>query len=71
MHHLPYTIEVITIQITLGNTKVKMLADDLKLYSIYNSANGVSDLQQSLDLLVSWSNMCREKSILLPISGLL
>jgi Reverse transcriptase (RNA-dependent DNA polymerase) len=41
----------------LGNTTVKMFADDLKLYSIYDSANDVSDLQQSLDLLVSWSNM--------------
>ena len=38
-----------------------MLADDLKLYSIYNSANGLSDLQQSLDLLVSWSNIWQLK----------
>jgi hypothetical protein len=45
----------------LGNTTVKMFADDLKLYSVYNSANGVSDLQQSLDLLVSWSNMWQLK----------
>ena len=38
-----------------------MFADDLKLYSIYNSANGVSDLQQSLDLLVSSSNVWQLK----------
>ena len=38
-----------------------MFADDLKLYSTYNSANGVSDLQQSLDLLISWSNMWQLK----------
>jgi len=40
---------------------VKMFADDLKLYSIYTSVNGVSDLQQSLDLLISWSNMWQLK----------
>jgi ribonucleases P/MRP protein subunit RPP40 len=45
----------------LGNTTVKLFADDLKLYSIFNSANGVSDLQQSLDLLVSWSNVWQLK----------
>ena len=44
-----------------GKTSVKMFADDLKLYCIYNSANGVSDLQQSLDLLVSWSNVWQLK----------
>jgi ribonucleases P/MRP protein subunit RPP40 len=44
-----------------SNTTVEMFADDLKLYSIYNSANSISDLQQFLDLLVSWSKMWKLK----------
>lgn len=44
-----------------SNTTVKMFADDLKLYSIYNSADGISNLQQSLDQLVTWSNMWQLK----------
>ena len=38
-----------------------MFADDLKPRSISNSANGVSDLQQSPDLLVSWFNVWQLK----------
>lgn len=40
-----------------GNTTVKLFADDLKLYSIYNSDDGVLNLQQSVDRLVHWSKI--------------
>ena len=40
----------------LDNTSAKLFADDLKLYSIYNCADGTLNLQQSFDQLVSWSN---------------
>ena len=44
-----------------GNTNVKLFADDLKLCSIYNSANGTLNLQQSIDQLVYWSKLWQLK----------
>ena len=40
-----------------GNTTVKLFADDLKLYSVYNIGDNSSDLQQSIDNLVNWSKL--------------
>ena len=44
-----------------GNTNVKLFADDLKLYSIYNSTDWSLNLQQSVDQLVYWSNLWQLK----------
>ena len=46
-----------------GKTYVKMFADDLKLYTIYDKSNisGPLNLQQSIDHLVHWSNMWQLK----------
>jgi hypothetical protein len=44
-----------------GNTSVKLFADDLKLYSIYKNDDVTLNLQQSVDLLVHWSNMWQLK----------
>ena len=43
--------------ICCGETTVKLFADDLKLYSVYNSTDNSVDLQHSLDKLVEWSNL--------------
>ena len=43
--------------ISCGETTVKLFADDLKLYSVYNSTDNSADLQQSIDNLVKWSNV--------------
>lgn len=40
-----------------GNTKIKLFADDLKLYSDLSSDSGSTNLQQTLDNLVSWSSL--------------
>ena len=37
-----------------GNTTVKLFADNLKLYSVYNIGDNSFDLQQSIDNLVNW-----------------
>jgi hypothetical protein len=44
------------ISICCGNTTVKLFADDLKLYSVYNNMDNSAELQHSIDKLVSWSN---------------
>ena len=44
-----------------GNTNVKLFADDLKLYSVYNSTDCSLNLQQSVDQLVYWSNLWQLK----------
>ena len=44
-----------------GNTNVKLFADDLKLYTIYNSTDCSLNLQQSVDQLVYWSNLWQLK----------
>ena len=46
-----------------SNTTVKLFADDLKLYSIYDISNtyGPLNLQQSIDQLVHWSNLWQLK----------
>ena len=46
-----------------GKTSVKMFADDLKLYTIYDMSDvsGPLNLQQSIDHLVHWSNMWQLK----------
>ena len=44
-----------------GNTKVKLFADDVKLYSIYNCEDGMLNLQQSVDKLVYWSSIWQLK----------
>ena len=38
-----------------GNPTVKVFADDLKLYSVFNSGDHSADIQQSIDKLVDWS----------------
>ena len=40
-----------------GNFTVKLIADYLKLYSVYNIGDSSSDLQQSIDNLVNWSKL--------------
>ena len=40
-----------------GNIAVNLFADDLKLYSVYNIGDNSSDLQQSIDNLVNWSEL--------------
>jgi hypothetical protein len=51
------------VSICCGNTTVKLFADDLKLYSIYNmpGVDSSLDLQQSVDQLVYWSNIWQLK----------
>jgi hypothetical protein len=44
------------VSLCCGNTTVKLFADDVKLYSIYNCEDGMLNLQQSVDKLVYWSN---------------
>jgi hypothetical protein len=44
-----------------GNTAVKLFADDVKLFSIYNCVDGMLNLQQSIDKLVNWSNVWQLK----------
>ena len=43
--------------ICCGETTVKLFADDLKLYSVYNSTDNSANLQHSIDKLVEWSNL--------------
>jgi len=50
------------ISISSGNTAVKLFADDLKLYSVYNISENSSDLQQSIEDLVSWSKLWQLQS---------
>jgi hypothetical protein len=38
-----------------GNTSVKLFADDVKLYNIYNCEDDILNLQQSVDKLIYWS----------------
>lgn len=45
------------ISIRCGDTTVKLFADDLKLYSVYNTTDNSADLQQSIDKLVNWSKL--------------
>jgi hypothetical protein len=45
------------ISICCGETTVKLFADDLKLYSVYNNTDNSVDLQLSIDNLVDWSNL--------------
>jgi Reverse transcriptase (RNA-dependent DNA polymerase) len=45
------------ISICCGDTIVKLFADDLKLYSIFNRTDYSSDLQHSIDELFKWSNL--------------
>ena len=41
----------------IGQAKLKLFADDVKLYSAFNvDVSNCGDLQQSLDLLSSWAN---------------
>jgi hypothetical protein len=44
-----------------GNTSVKLFADDVKLYNIYNCEDGMLNLQQSVDKLIYWSNIWQLK----------
>jgi len=39
------------------NKTIKLFANDLKLYSVYNATDNSSDLQQSIDKLVDWSKL--------------
>ena len=42
--------------ISVGESKVKLFADDIKLYSSFNvDVSNCGDLQQSIDLLSSWA----------------
>ena len=43
--------------ICCGETTVELFADDLKLYSVYNSTDNSANLQHSIDKLVEWSNL--------------
>ena len=43
--------------ISCGETTVKLFADDLKLYSVYNGTDNSVNLQHSIDKLVEWSNL--------------
>ena len=45
------------ISVCSGNVTVKLFADDLKLYSVYNATDNSSDIQQSIDKLVQWSKL--------------
>lgn len=43
--------------ICIGESKLKLFADDVKLYTSYNvSVSNCGNLQQSIDLLSSWAN---------------
>jgi hypothetical protein len=44
-----------------GITSVKLFADDVKLYNIYNCEDGSLNLQQSVDKIVYWSNIWQLK----------
>ena len=68
------------VSICCDNTTVKLYADDLKLYSVYNSTVDSAELQHSLDKLVCWSdswqlqfnlNKCPVLSINRPINALI
>ena len=45
------------VSICCDNTTVKLFADDLKLYSVYNSTVDSAELQHSLDKLACWSDL--------------
>ena len=45
------------ISVCSGNATVKLFADDLKLYSVYNATDNSSDIQQSIDKLVKLSKL--------------
>jgi len=52
----------------IGNAKLKLFADDIKLYSSFNvDVSNCGDIRQSLDLLPSWASDIRQSLDPLPL----